>query len=69
MAGPSWGERLRPGRVLFTTELPKTRNAKVMRRPIWKVASGSAELGDTTGLRTAGDRGRAGVAQAGTPAG
>ena len=44
------GRTLRPGRVLFTTELPKTRNAKVMRRSIRVVASGSAELGDTTGL-------------------
>jgi acetyl-CoA synthetase len=44
------GRTLRPGRVLFTAELPKTRNAKVMRRLIRVVASGSDELGDTTGL-------------------
>ena len=43
-------------------ELPKTRNAKVMRRLIRVVASGSDELGDThrTG-EPAGDRRRAGV--------
>ena len=48
------GRALRPGRVLFTRELPKTRNAKVMRRLIRAVASGSAELGDLTGLENPG---------------
>jgi acetyl-CoA synthetase len=44
------GRALRPGRVLFTAELPKTRNAKVMRRLIRAVASGQEDLGDVTGL-------------------
>ena len=38
------------GGSLFARELPKTRNAKVMRRLIRAVASGSDELGDLTGL-------------------
>jgi acetyl-CoA synthetase len=44
------GRALRPDRVYFTSELPKTRNAKVMRRLIRAVARDQAELGDLTGL-------------------
>jgi acetyl-CoA synthetase len=48
------GRSLRPGRVLFPRELPKTRNAKVMRRIIRAVASGREDLGDLTGLENPG---------------
>jgi acetyl-CoA synthetase len=48
------GRALRPGRVLFTRDLPKTRNAKVMRRLIRAVASAQEDLGDVTGLENPG---------------
>ncbi|MGH2370286.1 MAG: AMP-binding enzyme, partial [Chloroflexota bacterium] len=44
------GRALRPGQVRFIRELPKTRNAKVMRRVIRAVCRGDADLGDLTGL-------------------
>jgi acetyl-CoA synthetase len=44
------GPTLRPSRVLFTSELPKTRNAKVMRRVIRAVCLEKSELGDLSGL-------------------
>ena len=44
------GKTLRPGRVLFTGELPKTRNAKVMRRVVRSLCLEKQELGDLTGL-------------------
>jgi acetyl-CoA synthetase len=48
------GRTLRPGKVLFTRDLPKTRNAKVMRRVIRAVACGQQALGDLTGLENPG---------------
>jgi acetyl-CoA synthetase len=44
------GKTLRPGRVVFTRELPKTRNAKVMRRVVRALCLGKEELGDLSGL-------------------
>lgn len=44
------GRTLRPGRVLFTADLPRTRNAKLMRRVVRDVAAGRVDLGDLTGL-------------------
>jgi acetyl-CoA synthetase len=76
------GRALRPGRVVFARELPRTRNAKVMRRLIRAVASGDEDLGDLTGLenpaaidavrdalRPPGGGATAGVPRSGTPAG
>ena len=76
------GRALRPGRVVFARELPRTRNAKVMRRLIRAVASGTEDLGDLTGLenpaaidavrdalRPPGGGATAGVPRSGTPAG
>ena len=34
----------------FTKELPKTRNAKVMRRVVRALCEGKSELGDLSGL-------------------
>jgi acetyl-CoA synthetase len=45
----SLGPTLRPARVYFTRELPKTRNAKLMRRVIRRLCTGEA-LGDLSGL-------------------
>ncbi|MHC3437503.1 acetate--CoA ligase [Natrialbaceae archaeon A-gly3] len=39
-----------PGEVIFTSELPKTRSGKIMRRLLEDIASGD-ELGDTSALR------------------
>jgi acetyl-CoA synthetase len=39
----------RPDKVFFTTELPKTRSAKIMRRLLRDIAEGKV-LGDTTTL-------------------
>ncbi|HEU5315105.1 MAG TPA: AMP-binding protein [Chloroflexota bacterium] len=44
------GKALRPGMVRFTKELPKTRNAKVMRRVVRALCEGKSELGDLSGL-------------------
>ncbi|HEV2123348.1 MAG TPA: AMP-binding protein, partial [Chloroflexota bacterium] len=44
------GKTLRPGRVLFVRELPKTRNAKVMRRLVRALCLGREDLGDLSGL-------------------
>jgi acetyl-CoA synthetase len=44
------GRFARPGMLLFTTDLPKTRSGKIMRRLLKDVAEGR-ELGDATTLR------------------
>jgi acetyl-CoA synthetase len=44
------GKTLRPGRVVFVRELPKTRNAKVMRRVVRALCLGKEDLGDLSGL-------------------
>jgi acetyl-CoA synthetase len=44
------GKFARPGMLLFTTDLPKTRSGKIMRRLLKDVAEGR-ELGDATTLR------------------
>jgi DNA-binding SARP family transcriptional activator len=44
------GKTLRPGMVRFTRELPKTRNAKVMRRVVRALCQGKTDLGDLSGL-------------------
>jgi acetyl-CoA synthetase len=44
------GRPLRPKAVLFVRDLPKTRNAKVMRRVIRAKYLGRADLGDLTSL-------------------
>jgi acetyl-CoA synthetase len=43
------GALARPERIYFTTELPKTRSAKIMRRLLRDIAEGRV-LGDTTTL-------------------
>ena len=43
------GAIARPERVLFTSNLPKTRSGKIMRRLLRDIAEGRA-LGDTTTL-------------------
>lgn len=62
------GKTLRPGRVAFTSEIPKTRNGKIMRRLVRAVCTGNVTLGDTSGLEnpTAIDAIR--TALAGSPA-
>jgi acetyl-CoA synthetase len=44
------GKPMRPEAVKFTKDIPKTRNAKIMRRLIRAKYLGAAELGDMTGL-------------------
>jgi len=44
------GKTLRPKEVRFVRELPKTRNAKIMRRVIRAKYLGKADLGDLSGL-------------------
>ena len=44
------GKFARPGMLLFTPDLPKTRSGKIMRRLLRDVAEGR-ELGDATTLR------------------
>jgi len=44
------GSFARPARIRFTDQLPKTRSGKIMRRLLKDVASGAAEVGDTTTL-------------------
>jgi acetyl-CoA synthetase len=44
------GKPLQPERVLFVSDLPKTRNAKIMRRVIRAKYLGHSELGDLTSL-------------------
>ncbi|WIV67916.1 acetate--CoA ligase [Natrialbaceae archaeon AArc-T1-2] len=44
------GPIARPEEVIFTSELPKTRSGKIMRRLLEDIASGD-ELGDTSALR------------------
>jgi acetyl-CoA synthetase len=47
------GKFARPGMLLFTSDLPKTRSGKIMRRLLKDVAEGR-ELGDATTLRDPG---------------
>ena len=44
------GKPLRPERILFVTQLPKTRNAKILRRVIRGAYLGKADLGDLSSL-------------------
>ena len=44
------GKPLRPEVLKFVDDLPKTRNAKIMRRLIRAKYLGAADLGDMTGL-------------------
>ena len=44
-----WGSSFRPGAIKFTTALPKTRSAKVLRRAIRAVVTGTTP-GDLSGL-------------------
>ncbi|MDQ3400002.1 MAG: AMP-binding protein [Chloroflexota bacterium] len=44
------GKPLRPERVLFVTQLPKTRNAKILRRVIRGAYLGKDDLGDLSAL-------------------
>ena len=44
------GRFARPGMLLFTSDLPKTRSGKIMRRLLKDIAEGR-ELGDATTLR------------------
>ncbi len=44
------GKFARPGMLLFTTDLPKTRSGKIMRRLLKDVAEGR-QIGDATTLR------------------
>ncbi|SDQ18361.1 acetate--CoA ligase [Quadrisphaera sp. DSM 44207] len=48
--GARIGKLARPGRVVFTDDLPKTRSGKIMRRLLRDLAEGR-ELGDVTTLR------------------
>jgi acetyl-CoA synthetase len=47
------GKIARPGMLLFTTDLPKTRSGKIMRRLLKDIAEGR-QLGDATTLRDPG---------------
>jgi len=47
------GPFARPEEVVFTTELPKTRSGKIMRRLLEDIAN-EEELGDTSTLRNPG---------------
>jgi acetyl-CoA synthetase len=44
------GRPLRPEEVRFVSDLPKTRNAKIMRRVIRAKHLGATDLGDLSGL-------------------
>jgi len=44
------GPIAKPADVRFTDALPKTRSGKIMRRLLRDIASGKAEVGDTTTL-------------------
>ena len=44
------GKFARPGMLLFTDDLPKTRSGKIMRRLLKDIAEGR-EIGDATTLR------------------
>jgi acetyl-CoA synthetase len=44
------GAIAKPADVRFTDALPKTRSGKIMRRLLRDIASGKAEVGDTTTL-------------------
>jgi len=44
------GKPLRPDGVCFVTQLPKTRNAKILRRVIRGAYLGKADLGDLSSL-------------------
>lgn len=46
----SMGKALRPEAIRFVRELPRTRNAKILRRLVKKVYLGHEELGDTSAL-------------------
>jgi acetyl-CoA synthetase len=64
------GPSFKPARVCFTSALPKTRSAKVLRRAIRSVVTGTAP-GDLSGLEdhTALDAIATAIAVAGAPAG
>jgi acetyl-CoA synthetase len=47
------GKLARPKRTIFTSELPKTRSGKIMRRLLRDIAEGR-ELGDATALADPG---------------
>ena len=49
IAGVRLGKTMRPDRVYFVKQLPKTRNAKIMRRLVKKKYLGQ-DLGDISGL-------------------
>jgi acetyl-CoA synthetase len=44
------GRALRPEAIRFVTQLPRTRNAKILRRLVKRVYLGERELGDTSAL-------------------
>ncbi|MBX6378472.1 MAG: AMP-dependent synthetase, partial [Clostridia bacterium] len=44
------GKALRPHDVRFVTDLPKTRNAKILRRLIRAAYLGETQMGDTSSL-------------------
>jgi len=48
--GEKLGRPLRPEAVRFVTDLPKTRNAKILRRVIRGAYLGQADLGDLSAL-------------------
>jgi acetyl-CoA synthetase len=50
MVASQLGKPLQPDRVLFVTDLPKTRNAKIMRRVIRARYLGQSDLGDLSSL-------------------
>jgi acetyl-CoA synthetase len=52
--GRHLGKPLQPERVLFVSDLPKTRNAKIMRRVIRARYLGNSDLGDLTSLENPG---------------
>ena len=49
MIDKSIGKFARPERILFSSDLPKTRSGKIMRRILRDIAEGK-ELGNTTTL-------------------
>jgi acetyl-CoA synthetase len=48
------GRPLRPQAVCFVTDLPKTRNAKILRRVIRGAYLGHSDLGDLSALENPG---------------
>jgi len=49
IAGEKLGKTMRPDRIYFVKQLPKTRNAKIMRRLVKKKYLGQ-DMGDTSSL-------------------